>query len=1134
MLMNITLSEELLAHTTAKWKEDEFFAPETVVLGLDIGMEGIGIAIRQGRKLLYCKSLLYPLPEAEALKTRRLYRAARHARKNRRVRLRRLKALFVRHGLPWVSDDIMSRSDPFRLRYRALKSTLASKEALSICIRSCVDLRGYDYFALSRADGEFPWGEDNSLSEAKKWVSSQYVDEQMSEVLIALAPELTFKNKELTTEQTEEWAQLVRARAAKAEQEGIPAMLGRYVRQHLNERRAHGYNFPRSHVEAHLRTILERHAHLIQDADGFATALFLPCSTEKNRRKAIFHYNRKTPDEAKRHYESKVKKCPYCEWLGMDQKRCGMANDTAIRRWNLLDFLSNRTFETVQNKLPMPRATLPEACIRALAGAIEKGSSWKECEKLLKQNLLPCQLAPKSDWNKAQLEKLKDIVVPAKNARSKRAACSVDAAQTMYTLATEQGNNFSAACIEAWKKEVGLYTQRQLIVAQSGIFPQVQMLLGTLKKRGDDKGQCFAATGQLQRIFAQLNSEGKLHGKWTPDYCVVECVRDAAINKKQAQEREKEQKANREKRDQLVKKFGRTNAGRADFLRMLLFREQQITENGITDCRCPFTGRSLGADPFSDNLELAHLYPDSRGGLYVRENLVLTTRKVNAEMGNRTPKEAASAGLPGWLGLTDMLKLSNQFRWGANKRCLFAFEPSAEGSFPQFNNMTRVSQLAAALRNYVAIWMGIAGDSEAIRTRIGNPGGLYTAAARRGLYPDFDKDRSNNLHHRIDAAVMSCIPPAGGINDVRYGGIFYTKKEGAQNDRRLTCLSDLPVPDFAAMERDGSVCPILYPHSQSKYQSLGDSTFWGVDKKGKLHQRTPLKPDKELKAGDVHAALLRMMSHETMGASTLEENTAGAKQRRLGEKLVPTEKEIQQWQQKAQAAFKGDESVVVEPLRLANGTPVRSYWKFGSKGNVDKSPLGWSGTLKGGVFDQLRNLTLSNDRMELWLGWNARKKRWEYYKRLIPAASALAGLKRMGLPWRGREGAPDYLLAILEKNKAKDLRSMICGILPPYAVKIAQFRKGDVFNLIFERDDKTVEKLQKKSQHFDMLDHPQKLQTWGCVSAIKSEGILGFKCLTHKDRKKSTLGDAAKLAQLMGLPASPADCALSRHMTPPA
>ena len=194
------------------WTQHDFFAPDTVTLGIDIGMEGIGIAVRKGTDLLYCKTLLVDLPEAQALAQRRAFRASRHARKNRRTRMRRLKALFEKHELPWVDDDIMARSDPFMLRHRALTKTLASREALSICIRSCVLRRGYDYFAMDDdSTGEYPWGAELNLKDAEKWVRSAFVDAEMRDYLIDMADSLSEKE-----DKQEAWKKLVEARHGKA------------------------------------------------------------------------------------------------------------------------------------------------------------------------------------------------------------------------------------------------------------------------------------------------------------------------------------------------------------------------------------------------------------------------------------------------------------------------------------------------------------------------------------------------------------------------------------------------------------------------------------------------------------------------------------------------------------------------------------------------------------------------------------------------------------------------------------------------------------------------------------------------------------------------------------------------------
>lgn len=1108
-----TTTPDATATAVAKWKADPFYAPDTVVLGLDIGMEGIGITVRRGQEWLYSKTLLVDLPEAEALANRRAFRASRHARKNRKTRMRRLKDLFAKHDLPWVDDDIMSRSDPFKLRYRAINSTLASKEALSICIRSCVLRRGYDYFAMnddeSELVGEMPWGADSSLAEAKKWLTSNYVDEPLRKQLLSLTPALTHNKRELDEEKAKEWQDFVEQRFQMAEQEGIPATLAAYVKNKLSERKARGRNYPRNHVEEHLRCIIQRHRHLINQPEEFTAALFRPNHTWQDKQVSIFHYNRKTPAEAKRHFAKKVKECPYCTWLEIPAERCGTKGDPAIRQWKLLDFLSCRTFELqALNKIPMGRMTMPEEVVKCLLDAIANNcKNWTEAKKPMEDALKKCGLKlSSSDWNKAQIEQLKDIVAPATIARQGRANMSVSAAKAMVQAATCNGTSFAPQSIEEWKKESGLYTRRAEIDANGGIYPQVQTLLGTLRKKKAGAPISFATKGFLHRLFKKLSQK---HGiASVPDYCVIECIKNAATTKTRKDEITKEIAENKKKRAKWAETFGKTNASRADFLRMKLFSEQGGSAK--TPAICPFTGQELHvADLFSAKLQLAHIYPDSKGGLYMAENLVLTTQEVNLAMADRTPRQAASAGLPGWLSWEAMRKQSTKFHWCEKKQELFNHDIEHD-AFPDFGNTTRTAQLAAELRNLAAVWMGINHDAELIRTRIGNPAGIYTAAARRGmLWPDYHKNRADNNHHRWDAAVMTCIPPTG-INDVRCRGIFHSILDEKRN-RTLTSIDGLPIPDFLPLRQDGGECPIVKINSRSKCKSLGDSTFWGVDKEGITHQRTPLDPSK-IKSKELFDTLCKMG---------------------IPANQIPSENKLERWLTDCQAATK-DDNTPAKPLRLNNGTRVLNIWKFSSKGNVDKSPLGWNGCLApDGTFDQLRSLASSNECLQLWLGWNTKKKRWEYYKRIIPTKAALAGLKRMGLPWRGTHNAPEYLLHLLKKNKVRDLHELICGSLPPFAVKVATFRKGDIFLLDFDLNPKYIEKLMKKGETVDMLEHPASIQTWGSISAVKSNTILEIKSISLKDRKINSIADSSKLATIARLEANANDEAQKRKLLPP-
>ncbi len=1088
-----------------EWNANPFFAPDSVVLGLDIGIEGIGIAVRRGSEWLYAKTLLVDLPQAQALAERRAFRASRHARKNRRTRMCRLKDLFDAHGLPWVNDDQMSRSDPFKLRYRAITGTLASREALSICIRSCVLRRGYDYFAMSGEEGgEMPWGESLSLSDAKKWLASAYVDEKLREQLLKCTPSLTHNNKELDAKKAAEWEELVESRYALADTLGIEATLRDYAHKTLNERKARGRNFPRAHVEAHLRTILQRHAHLIDRPEAFAESLFCDCDTREHKKVAIFHYNRKTPNEAARHFAGKVKQCPYCSWLDLPTARCGMLGDKDIRKWKLLDFVSVRTFEwETKNKLPLGHRTLPAEAVRVLVQAVDEGKKWGEAKKMMDAELKKLQLVmSKREWNVQQSEQLKDIIGSGASLRG-RAGMSAAAARAMVDAATAQGADFEPAHIEQWKKDSGLYTFRAQVDVYGGIYPQVQTLMGTLRKQKAGEERTFACKGFLQHLFERTLRD-KLGGKLVPDYCVIECIKNPAINSDKAKEIEKKQKENRARREKLAASFEKSgNASHADFLRMRLFSEQGGSPT--TPATCPFTGQKLAPeDLFTAKFQLAHLWPDSRGGLYMADNLVLTTREVNAAMQNMTPREAAAASLPGWLSWEEMRKLVSSFGWGKDKREIFSAE-----EFPEFNNMTRTAQLARELRRLVAVWMGISANPEDMRLRIGNPCGVYTAAARRCfMAPEYRKDRSDNTHHRIDAALMTCLPPSG-MNDVLYRGIFHTV-QNEKGNRELMCLEGLHVPDIMPLLQNGAECPVVKINSRSKCKSLGDSTFWAAKKDGLTHQRTPLNPANISNAKELVDILVRMG---------------------IPAKDIPAEKLIDKWLESAQAATKADVAAPKQ-LCLNNGTPIRSIWKFGSKGNLDKSPLGWNGMIAGdGTFTQLRSLSASNDRMELWLGWNANKKCWEYYKKLIPTAAAMAGIKRMGLPWRGTKGAPPYLLELLARRKAKDLHKMVCGALPPGAVKLASFRKGDVFRLIYEADPKYLEKLQKEGRNVEDLKFS--VETWGTVTAVKSDMRLETKSLVLKGRKDRKIASVSDLAEFAGFPANPAELAAARKLNPP-
>jgi CRISPR/Cas system Type II protein with McrA/HNH and RuvC-like nuclease domain len=61
----------------------------------------------------------------------------------------------VEFDLPWTEiKDEENEDGPFKLRLRAVRSKLASKEALVVCLRHIIKHRGYDYHEMD--GGSFP------------------------------------------------------------------------------------------------------------------------------------------------------------------------------------------------------------------------------------------------------------------------------------------------------------------------------------------------------------------------------------------------------------------------------------------------------------------------------------------------------------------------------------------------------------------------------------------------------------------------------------------------------------------------------------------------------------------------------------------------------------------------------------------------------------------------------------------------------------------------------------------------------------------------------------------------------------------------------------------------------------------
>jgi hypothetical protein len=555
---------------------------------------------------------------------------------------------------------------------------------------------------------------------------------------------------------------------------------------------------------------------------------------------------------------------------------------------------------------------------------------------------------------------------------------------------------------------------------------------------------------------------------------------------------------NTERKAATFKQYGVTDDGKSDtWMKLKLYDAQ----GGIS----PYTGATLpkpGSPEYANELEIEHIYPGELGGLTVTENLVVTFKTENAQKGKRTPREyAALLGIP----FATMLAHTEKMRWGKHgrdesgkwlslKREVFQWEDSKK--IPEFGNTTRIAQLAKQLQSALAQWLGCRTDDER-QARIGSPTGFQTSVCRRawGLP---DKDRADLTHHLVDAIILSHIPPREGQNYAASGGIFYPHWDAKH---RREYLRALPLgPDLQRVQElarhDGDACPILKHRSSSRHRSMHDKTHFRVLADGTLAYRAPFPPKDEIE----DSASLRAML-VAMGIPSTYRN-------RKGEELplIPSESALNRWLDSSDA----------EPLRLMNGTPVRAIWKTSGKGSVAEDPSGFHARWVGeddtlcGVKSVLGRWAA----LELWRAWNQKRKRWDYYKKLVPAPGVRKALRSLGYSWekkskrKWREGAPEL---------TAPLKKLLGGELPPYArpavfpgtTEPVVFRLGSTFRAGISADGKLAKR-----------GTPPARFEWLEVASVMAEGHgrLRLVSLAAANAKKHEPMSPDDLANLAGLP----------------
>ena len=984
---------------TEQWLDRPFYKNATV-LGIDIGIGGIGVALRRGPEVIFGRSYIVPTPKSAALEDRRLLRSARRCRKQRDRRDFLLRMFCDKH-LEGAWSPITTRVLEHRLR--GIQGKLKSPHALVQCLRHIVAHRGYAYHLQS--EGAFLWGDSDKFGDAVNWIKAAYCDKGVASMLRAQSEEL-------------EWSDDQRARLFELCDEAVRAGAERSIeatlKRHLakaggNKREGfRGNAWPREHVEDHFETICRKHPQFFGGKENLEKLL--------PRLLKILHYERKDARARAEHARGKAGKCDIAPALlnKTDLVR-GFQGNVSIRLLSLFDFLSTRRVATTDGLLHYP---LPSS-IYDLVDFVKKDAKAASDNQVrpkptiteLKKDLVAAinkaqglkgkaalKLEKGSTLNTAYFTQLKDLLCPRRSSFESRATLSAEAAEHIVgPLLTTPVTRVSAisVALEEYRK---LRRDRIRSIITS---PQVEFLLGREGK----------IEGKLQRLFARPEIMEKLGGATRPDFVVVEVVGGAARNSREAAEISKAQLENRKRREKLIEQhgIGEADANRKTMQRVNLYEQQR----GL----CPYSGEPLGS-PTSPGLQIDHIFPREQGGTSESRNLVLSHGKYNAAKGKRLPHEAAHAGvLP--LDWAQMLELTKTMRWGStgregqlSKSDIFQMTDSSQ--CPEWGNLTRQSQIARELREAVGAWLGLKGDATRMASRIGTPTGLHTAVCRRAWKESIPgKDRSNLTHHLWDAITVSFIPPAKGMNTTEYGGIFRHVEDAGGAVTKMTAL---PLcPDLSDFEKDSTECLVERPRQSSNKQSRFDKSIYGLRGDGNCFIRKPLTKG-ETPANDERTLL------EALKASGIPE-----------EKIPPLNK-IRDWL----------DSESDSPLRLRDGTAVSSIPTKAQKsgGIMTRVPH----RNKEGKAIGVRVAGEANWRMEVWKTGDLQGVK--YHRRVVPHPRALRIFKAAHgeRAWKSkREGT------------AETWRHSITGKLPAYAKKVGHFEKGQIVNVPLMRDGKIAD-----------------------------------------------------------------------------
>jgi hypothetical protein len=626
--------------TPFDWKIHPFYE-SALVLGIDIGIEGIGLWLRKGPKPIFAHTFLVSLPVSAPLKNRRQKRASRHARQSCERRERMLQEWIIRHGLltperlkeKWNNPAVFERA--FEHRHRAITGKLGSPEALMVCLRHIIKLRGYDYHLTD--DGKYPWGDELDFKAIINWAKHAYCSSDYRATL------LTKIDSDAAWAKNENGDDSEKLLAVKTELENavknydskpIERMLANHNREkgHPNLRepaRGSENNFPRELVKQHLFAICENHRAFFPSGQyEKAVNELLGERTAAGDWKSVYHndagiecqsiidYHRRTLEEAEQLWLRKTKNCPFAEKLHEQHKiastkiKCELRSDIRVRRFNLVMFLAERRVELANNERVNVSAEIVTALLNDLGqdDMFVKALFQKEKVtpprpdkpgKLNFEGRFNLHLAgvTEGSFNKLFFDQLADLIRPELRTLRDRASLCGESAEALFQIATKAGACFEPEAIKQALRDCGYYDWRKNQERGLGFYPQVEFLLGQRKHytdagvprdvKGRKDGQA-QHHGVLRKLFSGqlrlddgtvVNLAKEIGDKTVPDFVVVETIGDIPshlLTPKEKDKKSKKQATNRTFKLDLINKYKLADTSNENLLKRAKVYNQQV------------------------------------------------------------------------------------------------------------------------------------------------------------------------------------------------------------------------------------------------------------------------------------------------------------------------------------------------------------------------------------------------------------------------------------------------------------------------------------------------------------------------------------------------------------------------------